>query len=282
MKNLVRYSVIRFMPFTETQEFANVGIVMHAPQVGRVLFKLANKRFGRVSQFFDDLDGQLYSNAIDMFNVELQRIQNFAQGMRAKELAGFMDEVTRQREGFLTFSETAALLTDDSLEAVLDKLFGQYVGRSFNTKEHREATLVKNLKKHLDRFTTYKFTKNKLHADYVSFELPLVASDNLITKAIKPLSFYQNKPLTLIDHGEFWVSRVKHLFNSRALDENNFLFAIDRPQLFENENLEAAFQSLSDNMQSLGVHVFDIHDLPNIEKFARFDSENAENFQLTH
>lgn len=224
MKNLVRYSVIRFMPFTETQEFANVGIVIHAPQAGRVLFKLANKRFGRVSQFFDDLDGQLYSNAIEMFNFELQRIQDFAQGMRAKELAGFMDEVTRQREGFLIFSETAALLTSDSLEIVLDKLFGQYVGRSFNTKEHRETLLIKNLKKHLDTVTRYKFTKSKLDAEYVSFELPLVASDHLITKAIKPLSFYQDKSLTLIDHGEFWISRVKHLLNAKTLDADNFLF----------------------------------------------------------
>lgn len=51
MKKLVRYSVIRFMPFSETQEFANVGIVIHAPQTGEVQFKLANTRFGRVSQF---------------------------------------------------------------------------------------------------------------------------------------------------------------------------------------------------------------------------------------
>ena len=281
MKNLVRYSVIRFMPFTETQEFANVGIVIHAPQTGSVLFRLANKRFGRVSQFFDDLDGQLYSNAIEMFTFELKRIQEFAIGMRGKELAGFMDEVTRQREGFLTFSETAALLTSDSLELVLEKLFEQYVGRSFNTKEHRETLLVKSLKKQLDGVTKYKFTKSKLNADYVSFELPLVATDNVTTKAIKPLSFYQDKPLKLIDHGEFWISRVKHLLNSNTLDANDFLFAIDRPE-YKDKNLEAAFKSLEDEMNSLGVNVYDASDLRNIEAFAKFESEKAENFKLAH
>lgn len=282
MKNLVRYSVIRFMPFTETQEFANVGVVIHAPQTGNVLFRLANKRFGRVSQFFDDLDGQLYSNAIEMFNLELKRIQDFAKGMRGKELAGFMDEVTRQREGFLTFSETAALLTSDSLELVLEKLFEQYVGRSFNTKEHRETLLVKSLKKQLDDVTKYKFTKSKLNADYVSFELPLVATDRVTTKAIKPLSFYQDKPLKLIDHGEFWISRVKHLLNSNTLDASDFLFAIDRPPEYKDKNLEAAFNSLEDEMNSLGVNVYDVRDLPNIENFARFESEKAESFKLAH
>lgn len=280
MKNLVRYSVIRFMPFAETQEFANVGIVLHEPRTGDVLFKLANKRFARVSQFFDDLDGQLYSNAIEMFNFELERIKNFARGMQGHELVGFMDEMTRQREGFLTFSsETSALLTNAPLEEVLEKLFEQYVGRSFNTKEHRETLLVKKLKTQLDKVTKHKFTKRKLSTNYVSFELPLVATDKITTKAIKPLSFYQDKPLKLIDHGEFWISRVKHLLNSNSLSANNFLFVIDRPS-YKNKNLEAAFYSLADEMRALGVNIFDVADLSNIKKFARFDSENAENFRL--
>ncbi|ENM5794308.1 DUF3037 domain-containing protein [Vibrio mimicus] len=281
MKHLVRYAVIRFMPFTETQEFANVGIVIHAPQTGNVLFKLASKRFARVSQFFDDLDGQLYSNAIDMFSFELQRIKDFAQGMQGKELATFMDEVTRQREGFLTFSDTSVLLTIEPLEVVLDKLFEQYVARNFNTKEHREALLVRSLKKHLDKVSKHKFTKGKLNANYVSFELPLVASDNFTTKAIKPLSFYQDKPLQLIDHGAFWISRVKHLLNAGVLRPYDFLFAIDRPD-FKDKNLDAAFHSLCDEMKSLDVNIYDVNDLQSIENFARFDSESAENFRLSH
>ncbi|WP_375320653.1 DUF3037 domain-containing protein [Aliivibrio logei] len=279
MKKLVRYSVVRFMPFTETQEFANVGVVIHSPQSGIVQFKLANKRFGRVSQFFDDLDGNLYSNAIKMFEFELDRIQMFASGMRGKDLAGFMDEVTKPREGFLTYSETAALLTNESLDVVLDTLFQQYVGRSFNTKEHREALLVKNLKKHLDKTSKYKFKKSKLNADYLSFELPLVATDNLKTKAIKPLSFYQETPLKLIDHGEFWISRVKHLLNTSTVDAKDFLFAVDCP-VFKDKNLDTAFMSLSDEMRSLGVNVFDVSDIEKIECFARFDSERADNFKL--
>ncbi|GAL09060.1 hypothetical protein JCM19233_25 [Vibrio astriarenae] len=189
MKKLVRFSVVRFMPFTETQEFANVGIVLHVPKDGTVLYKLAGKRFGRVSQFFDDLDGCLYSNAIQMFEAELDRIKEFTHDISGKALVSIMDEVTRQREGFLTYSETSALLTKEDPELVLEQLFQQYVARNFNTKEHRETILVRQIKRQLDSITKYRFTKDKLSADYMSFELPLVATDNVITKAIKPLSF---------------------------------------------------------------------------------------------
>ncbi|WP_342609691.1 DUF3037 domain-containing protein [Vibrio tritonius] len=280
MKNLVRYTVVRFMPFTQTQEFANVGVVIHLPQTGDVLFKLANKRFGRVSQFFDDLDGQLYANAIKMFNIELSRIQQLTTGMYGKQLAGFMDEVTRQREGFLTFSDTSALLTEKTVDNVLEELFETYVGRNFNTKEHREDLLVKNLKKQLDSVSKYKFVKSKLSADYLSFDLPLVASDQYETKAIKPLSFYQTNPLKLIDHGEFWVSRVKHLLNSKTITADNFLFAVDYPK-FDDTKLNAAYTSLSNEMKALGVNVLDASDSIRINEFARFNSERSENFQLT-
>lgn len=269
------------MPYSETQEFANVGVVVHAPESGDVEFKLTNKRFRRVSQFFDDLDGQLYSNAIEMFHSELLRIQEFSKGMLGKELATFMDEVTRQREGFLVFSKTAVLLTNHSIDSVLETLFSQYVGRNFNTKEHREALLIKNIKQQLDKVSKYKFTKTKLNADFVSFELPLVASDSVTTKAIKPLSFFQEKPLKLIDHGEFWISRIKHLLNSNTLNSNDFMFVIEHPK-FKDRTLEKAFYLLFEEMQKLEVHISDANNIQSIRDFAKFDSEAVENFQLTH
>ncbi|MCV5274099.1 hypothetical protein OFC49_25430, partial [Escherichia coli] len=71
------------------------------------------------------------------------------------------------------------------------------------------------------------------------------------------------------------------LLNSNTLDASDFLFAIDRPE-YKDKNLEAAFNSLEDEMNSLGVNVYDVRDLRNIENFARFESEKAENFKLAH
>ncbi|MFM2480344.1 DUF3037 domain-containing protein [Celerinatantimonas sp. YJH-8] len=279
MKNLVRYSVIRFMPFAETQEFANVGIVLHAPNSETVLFKLANKRFSRVSQFFDDLDGQLYSNAIDMFDAELRRIQNLAHDMHGKNLVMFMNEATRPREGFLTFSETAVLLTQNTLTDVLEQLFLQYVGRNFNTKEHREILLAQELKRQLNSVSQYKYKKQTLDTGYMSFDLPLVARDSIQTKAVKPMSFNQSDSLRLIDHGARWILRVKNLIDSNVIKSEDFLFAVEHPE-FETSRLENAFQKVEDDMNELGVKVYRADDLDRINTFARFQSEDINNFRL--
>lgn len=81
------YAVVRFMPFAETREFANVGVVVIAPKFGLYDFKLAPQKLvpqkfapqklGLVTQFFDDLDGMVYKYAIEGFEAELERVRNY-------------------------------------------------------------------------------------------------------------------------------------------------------------------------------------------------------------
>ena len=55
MKYTCLYSIVRFAPFAETEEFANVGIVLSAPAIGRMEYKLARKNLKRVNHFFECL-----------------------------------------------------------------------------------------------------------------------------------------------------------------------------------------------------------------------------------
>lgn len=278
MKHLVRFAIIRFMPFTQTQEFANVGVVAYAPESGSFSYRLASKRFARVSNFFDDLDGQLYTSAISLFQYELERIKEVTKGLKGESLANLMFEVTRAREGFLVYSETSSLLTADSIEDTLDKLFDKFVGRSFNTKEHRESLLVRELRTQINAKSRYKFKSAKINSNNISVEFPLVASDDFELKAIKPLSFNQRTALKLFDHGEFWIARVKHLINANAIDPNNFLFALEEPQAKGSKLLDT-FNGLRNQMEDLGVNVLDADDDSKILKFATFESESFQ-FQL--
>lgn len=127
MTKLVRYSTIRFIPYADTQEFVNVGIIIHAPKCGMLLFKLPEIQSKRVSQFFENIDHELYKNAAKMVITDLKRIQNLISGMDDKELAALMDEVTKPKEASLTYSESSALLTKEPLKIVLDDLFNKYV-----------------------------------------------------------------------------------------------------------------------------------------------------------
>ncbi|ENT6808501.1 DUF3037 domain-containing protein [Vibrio vulnificus] len=281
MKHLVRFAIIRFMPFTQTQEFANVGVVAYAPEHGSFGYRLASKRFARVSNFFDDLDGQLYTGAISLFEYELERVREVAKGLKGEQLANLMYEVTRSREGFLVYSETSSLLSAESIEETLDKLFDKFVGRTFNTKEHREILLVKELRAQLNANSRYKYKSAKINSDNISVEFPLVAKDDYEIKAIKPLCFNQSSALKLFDHGEFWIARVKHLINARAIEANNFLFALEEPET-KNGKLLGTFRDLRNQMEDLGVKVLDAGESKEILEFATFDSEQVDNFRLAY
>jgi len=39
-RTICQYSLIRFIPFAETEEFANIGIVVYLPETKQLRFKL--------------------------------------------------------------------------------------------------------------------------------------------------------------------------------------------------------------------------------------------------
>ena len=71
-----RYAIIRFMPYVETGEFANVGIVLACPATGFFGFKLQDRRYRRVTQFFEHIEARDYTQALRLFRDELNRIQD--------------------------------------------------------------------------------------------------------------------------------------------------------------------------------------------------------------
>ncbi|WP_281222783.1 DUF3037 domain-containing protein [Photobacterium sanguinicancri] len=280
MKAVIQFSIIRFMPFAETQEYANVGVIVFSPATGFIDFKLAPPRFKRVSDFFDDLEGKLYSCAIESFHEELDRVKYFAKGMKGAELSNLMNEVTRVREGIMLFGETGAILTSTPNET-LEQLFDSYIGRNFkNNREYREAQMVRALRNDLTKSLTIKYKEQSLETDYSPFKLPLVAKEANIVKAIKPLAFDQKTPLALADHGDRWISRVKHLLNADAIKRDNFLFAIEEPRSKKSE-FKKAFDAVGMGMKELGVQVVPFKEKDDIIKFAQFDiNELSKDFQL--
>jgi hypothetical protein len=79
-----QYAFLRFRPFAETGEFANVGVVLMAAEAGFFDFRLL-KRYGRITQFFYPFDREVYLNGRELFKEELQR---FASELRSDALDG--------------------------------------------------------------------------------------------------------------------------------------------------------------------------------------------------
>lgn len=281
MKLALNFCTVRFMPFAETSEFANVGVLVYAPQIGYVDFKLAPTKFKRVSDFFDDLEGALYLNAISTFEDELKYVKKYGSEFSGVQLVNFMREITRAREGIMTFGDTGVILTNN-VNDTLNQLFDRFIGRNFaESKEYRERQMVKALRKDLtDSISNVKYKEQSLDTGFSSFKLPLVAKAANTVKAIKPLAFDQNSPLLLADHGDRWISRVKHLLNGKAIKESDFLFAIEKPRS-KKEEFVAAFHSVEKGMRDLGVKVIPFEKRSQIIKFAEFDiSSTIDDYSL--
>jgi len=69
-----QYAIVRFTPFVETGEFANVGIIMMAPKHRFFGFELETKRYGRITNFFEELDAKVYKKTLHNMKEELERI----------------------------------------------------------------------------------------------------------------------------------------------------------------------------------------------------------------
>ncbi len=277
MNVLCKYAVIRFMPFSETEEFANIGVLVYAPKSGTFEFRLAKTRFARVTQFFDDLDGEMYKNSINHIKFELERIKLISSNFASDEKMELFNEVIRKRESIVRFGKTGTLLAKSS-EAALNQLFDRFIGRKFVTREYREAQMVKTLRQTFDDKLSLKYKELELRADYYPVKLPLVAQTGKLVRAIKPMSFGQTKPLALLEHGEIWINRVNRLLKSGAISHEQMLFVIESPT-FETIELEKAFLEVKSEMDTLKVEILSFDEKNKILKFASQDltPESVEN-----
>jgi hypothetical protein len=269
MKILCKYAVVRFMPFTETQEFANVGVVLFVPKKGVFTFKLASTQFARVTNFYDDLDGVIYKNSLKYFREELERVEEVSKQFSSEGSSVFFEELVRKRESVISFSETSTILSDDYNNTLID-LYNLYVGRSFATKEYRETIMNKSLKQILNSKGNLKYIEKSLDADYLTVKLPLVTTIGKEIRVIKPLAFQQNNPLALIEHGEKWIYRLSRLIKAKCLVPEKILFAVEKPEK-NSIAYTRAYHDVTSQMLDLGAKVEQFEDTKNIIKFAASD-----------
>ena len=230
------YAVARFTPFVETGEFANIGIVLIAPQHGVFGFKLMRKRYARVTQFFDQLDRRVYLSAVAALNEELDRLNGFLikQGFDARNddnNARFAQqmfmELVRPREAVIRFGELRTVLAEDPLET-LDSLYGFYIERDFVSHEHGEALMTRQIRKVLvDAQLGKRFHAGKVGDSAFHVQFPFVEErDQQPIKIIKPLRLNHDEPSMIRDHGLQWLTRLVELKRHNRLPDQ-VLFAVD-------------------------------------------------------
>lgn len=269
------YAIVRFAPFVETGEFANVGIVLMAPAERYFGFKLMHKRYGRVTRFFEQTKPELFRKTLAFLHDELEgKHQLLKQHGFDKRLASndvefakrvFM-EIARPREAIIRFSEVRGVLTE-SPEAKLQALYKHYVERDFATKEYQEATLERGMRRLLvDAGVINRFTPAKVGDEEFQVHFPFVEKANgIIVKAIKPLHLAQEQPSKILDHGGQWLFRTQALKKRKLLPEG-VLFAVNGPK--DGGARERVFAEVVNELTELGVSVTTIADTQRISTFA--------------
>lgn len=127
MKTLYQYTIVRFLPFAETGEFANIGIVLCAPDAGVFAFQLIAAPSARVQQFFPQLDNALLPNTVALLTNELTRIQQLAEQQNSIQLFATFEELIRPREQLIRYSNLRSVLSAAKPAELLAQLISQLV-----------------------------------------------------------------------------------------------------------------------------------------------------------
>ena len=269
------YAIVRFAPFVETGEFANVGVVLLAPAQRYFGFKLLINRYSRITQFFEPLEAKVFRATMKTLRDELDRAgalfkQNgFDKRLKNNDVdfaRALFNEIIRPRETTVKFGEARPAIVADP-KAKLDELYAHYVERGFVNREYQEAALEKGMHRWLtqarigERFNRLEVGNEEYHAAFPFVE----KQDDVAFKVIKPLHLNHPMPSRILDHGGQWLFRVQTL-KKRGMLPPRVLFAVNGPALGDARG--GAVHEIVGSLKDTGVTVIPYAEKQQILEFA--------------
>ena len=276
MNTACHYAIVRFMPFVETGEFGNVGIVLFSPTARYFGFKLLGQRYSRITNFFEQLDTKLFRASMHATQGELQRVSDMLKGLgtdrRLKALdreaaVSVWQEILKPRESMVRFSDSRLAMAGDP-QTKLGELYAYYVERNFATKEYQEKLMERSVRGFLKEAHLHEaFHEHRIGNEEYNAVFPFVQLvGDAPVKAIKPLRLDHAEPARVIDHGGQWRVRVEAL-QKRDLLPAKVLFAVNGDTAGESA-LARARREVVDSLIDLGVQVQPAADRQAIIEFA--------------
>jgi len=275
MKELVcNYALIRFLPYRETGEFVNVGVMLYAPEINYFNFQLTEKRNRRIRDFFPEMNPQIYVASVDSLRRELQRQQK-----HFDDLAGLFgsdravgDGLTafrsmlRRRESLLHFAEPGMKL--GAPEETLGELYADYVLRTFaRTAAYQETVLRNRLGGWLREWglrERYK-TNRSVGDEMYHVTLPFVHFEGATAKiAIKPVDLNRNEPTEVYERGGLWIQRFRRLAERGHLPTRTFV-----PLSLPSGQGRLAADDVTRELNQLGVETADFNDESRVRALAQ-------------
>lgn len=221
------YAVLRFTPYRETGEFANVGVIVCAPQAGFFGFQCNHRLGKRLRGFFPELRLDIYRDAVRGMEALLTdlREQLGRKALAADDLheaiVGRFHELVRTREGLLTFGPAGAILAETPQQA-LDELHQRMVMRQFAQQpEYHEEVMRKRLATCLRTWQLSAFYHRADIGDHrFHIPVPFVYSvDGQPRKMLRPLDLDRTDTTGIYKHGDQWAIAMRRLRQFNTLPE---------------------------------------------------------------
>jgi Protein of unknown function (DUF3037) len=266
-RQLCKYSIIRFQPFVETEEFANVGIVLYVPTTRNLHFKLLSAReHERITHFFRPLNKAIYTATLQIMRAELERVQALLTQSLSEKM-DFYDELIRPREDIIQYCKNRVLYSTDINQTVSD-LFERYVKRDFAHNEQHEEEMRKRIYGLLINCGLQGRFKNDYVGDENKYKVNLPFVDRNRQAAIKPIHFKHPDSNQLINHGVEWIGKITQLKRYGFIEPKNVLFTFSAPDdrcgvLFD------AFSDVKSQIEDMGILMADINAEDAIAQFVR-------------
>jgi hypothetical protein len=261
MKLTCQYAVARFLPYVETEEFANFGIVLHCPDTGYFGFRLLARQVARITGFFGELDSSVYRRTRDTLQAELERIRDAIKQPHVSKSpgAGLFAELIRHRDSLVRFGQMRVVLTLDPA-AEVERLFGFYVKRNFTTPEYKDRLANKAVLRVLRKAGVEKeFARETIEAGGYHAAFPFVRrDDHRIRQIIKPLYLAYDDGARIYDHSWQWVGRIRRLKELQFKPEQ-ILVPVKGPKK-KQEELYEQFRAATEELEAVEATVVPIED----------------------
>jgi len=242
---IFRYLIVRFRPYAETGEFANIGVIVFDLENDEADFRLANRRFARIGHFFDPKAHGAYSLAIQNLRIEIPRIVEYLPEAIASHSVSEKDHFWDLKESSILFSTPRVIRSDLHLTELTNQLFDRFIKRNFEKPEALESALVRDIRQILKRGGLTHFKGISINDDLIPLKLPLGYKNEHLA-AIKPLAFDHKNPLHIIDYGAHWKKRLSYHLDKGNLFEGRLLLPLKLPQTAEGSHRDAFEVSYED------------------------------------
>lgn len=126
MKTACHYAIARFMPFVETEEFVNVGVVLFVPGSGHFGHRLLDRHTRRIANFFEQVTQARCLAVLSDLREELERVSGSINATHAGAALSLWTELTKPRASVVRFSAGRVVLAANPA-AKLHELYGYYV-----------------------------------------------------------------------------------------------------------------------------------------------------------